>query len=144
MANVRQISVFMDNKPGQLSGVMEIIKESGINVRALSLADTKDFGILRIIVHDTEKAVDALKDAGYAVTVHEIVAITIPDSPGQLSRVLEILGKDNVNLEYLYAFTGASDRAVSFVLRVNDNDAAAASLTKGGIIQLTENDIADM
>lgn len=144
MANIRQISVFMDNKPGQLSGVMEIIKESGINVRALSLADTKDFGILRIIVHDTEKAVDALKDAGYAVTVNEIVAITIPDSPGQLSRVLEILGKDNVNLEYLYAFTGASDRAVSFVLRVNDNDAAAASLTKGGIIQLTENDIADM
>ena len=144
MANVRQISVFMDNKPGQLSGVMEIIKESGINVRALSLADTKDFGILRIIVHDTEKAVDALKDAGYAVTVNEIVAITIPDSPGQLSRVLEILGKDNVNLEYLYAFTGASDRAVSFVLRVNENDAAAASLTKGGIIQLTENDIADM
>lgn len=144
MANVRQISVFMDNKPGQLSGVMEIIKESGINVRALSLADTKDFGILRIIVHDTEKAVDALKDAGYAVTVNEIVAITIPDSPGQLSRVLEILGKDNVNLEYLYAFTGASDRAVSFVLRVNDNDAAAASLTKGGIIQLTENDIANM
>ena len=144
MANVRQISVFMDNKPGQLSGVMEIIKESGINVRALSLADTKDFGILRIIVHDTEKAVDALKDAGYAVTVNEIVAITIPDSPGQLSRVLEILGKHNVNLEYLYAFTGASDRAVSFVLRVNDNDAAAASLTKGGIIQLTENDIADM
>ena len=144
MANVRQISVFMDNKPGQLSGVMEIIKESGINVRALSLADTKDFGILRIIVHDTEKAVDALKDAGYAVTVNEIVAITIPDSPGQLSRVLEILGKDNVNLEYLYAFIGASDRAVSFVLRVNDNDAAAASLTKGGIIQLTENDIADM
>ena len=144
MANVRQISVFMDNKPGQLSGVMEIIKESGINVRALSLADTKDFGILRIIVHDTEKAVDALKDAGYAVTVNEIVAITIPDSPGQLSRVLEILGKDNVNLEYLYAFTGASDRAVSFVLRVNDNDAEAASLTKGGIIQLTENDIADM
>lgn len=144
MANVRQISVFMDNKPGQLSGVMEIIKESGINVRALSLADTKDFGILRIIVHDTEQAVDALKDAGYAVTVNEIVAITIPDSPGQLSRVLEILGKDNVNLEYLYAFTGASDRAVSFVLRVNDNDAAAASLTKGGIIQLTENDIADM
>ena len=144
MANVRQISVFMDNKPGQLSGVMVIIKESGINVRALSLADTKDFGILRIIIHDTEKAVDALKDAGYAVTVNEIVAITIPDSPGQLSRVLEILGKDNVNLEYLYAFTGASDRAVSFVLRVNDNDAAAASLTKGGIIQLTENDIADM
>ncbi len=144
MANVRQISVFMDNKPNQLSGVMQIIKDSGINVRALSLADTKDFGILRIIVNDTDKTVESLKNAGYAVAVTEILAISIPDSPGQLSRVLEILGSDNVNLEYLYAFTGASDKAVSFVIRVDDNEAAAASLTKGGIIQLTENDIAEM
>mgnify|MGYP002856521660 FL=1 len=144
MANVRQISVFMDNKPNQLSGVMQIIKDSGINVRALSLADTKDFGILRIIVNDTDKTVESLKNAGYAVAVTEILAISIPDSPGQLSRVLEILGSDNVNLEYLYAFTGASDKAVSFVIRVDDNEAAAASLTKGGIIQLTENDIEEM
>lgn len=144
MANVRQISVFVDNKPGQLCGVMEVIKASGINVRATSLADTKDFGILRIIVNDTDKAVEALKGAGYAVSVNEIVAISIPDAPGQLSRVLEILGADNVNLEYLYAFTGASDNAVSFVIRVDDNAAASACLTKGGIIQLTENDIAAM
>lgn len=144
MSNAKQISVFVDNKPNQLTGVMKLIKENGINIRALSLADTKDFGILRIIVNDTEKAVEALKAASYAVTVTEILAISIPDAPGQLSRVLDILGSDNVNLEYLYAFTGASDKAVSFVIRVDDNEAAAAALTKGGIIQLTEQDIAEM
>lgn len=144
MANVRQISVFVDNKPNQLTGVMKLLKESGINIRALSIADTKDFGILRMIVNDTEKACDTLRDASYAVTVTEIIAISIPDAPGQLSRVLDILGGEGVNLEYLYAFTGASDRAVSFVIRVDDNENAAAALTKGGIIQLTENDISEM
>lgn len=144
MANVRQISVFVDNKPNRLAGVMQLLKESGINLRALSLADTKDFGILRIIVDDTDKAVGLLKEAAYAVTVTEILAISIPDSPGQLSRVLDILGADGVNLEYLYAFIGKSDRSVSFVIRVDDNDHAAEALTKGGIIQLTENDIEEM
>ena len=144
MSNVRQISVFVDNKPNQLAGVMKLIKDSRINVRALSLADTKDFGILRMIVNDTDKAVETLKSASYVVTVTEIVAISIPDSPGQLSRVLDILGSRNVNLEYLYAFLGKSDRAVSFVIRVDDNDNASAALTDSGIIQLTENDIAEM
>ena len=144
MSNVRQISVFMDNKPNQLAGVMKILKESGVNIRALSLADTKDFGILRIIVNDTEKAIDSIKAAGYAAAVTPVVTISIPDSPGQLSRVLDILGAEGVNLEYLYAFTGASDKAVSFVIRVDDNEMAAEALNKGGIIQLTENDISEM
>ncbi|MBQ3885188.1 MAG: amino acid-binding protein [Ruminococcus sp.] len=144
MSNVRQISVFLDNRPNQLKGVMAILKNGGINIRALSVADTKDFGILRMIVNDTEKAVDVLKDASYAVAVTEILAISIPDAPGQLSRVLDILGSENVNIEYLYAFTGASDKAVSFVIRVDDNENAANALTRGGIIQLTENDIAEM
>lgn len=144
MANAKQISVFVDNKPSQLTGVMALLKESGINIRALSLADTSDFGILRMVVNDTDKAAQVLKSASYAVTVTEIIAITIPDAPGQLSRVLDILGADNVNLEYLYAFTGTSDKSVSFVIRVDDNKSAAESLTKGGIIQLTEQDIAEM
>ena len=114
MSNVRQISVFVDNRPNQLAGVMKLIKDSKINVRALSVADTKDFGILRMIANDTDKAVETLKAASYAVTVTEILAISIPDSPGQLSRVLDILGNKNVNIEYLYAFLGKSDRAVSF------------------------------
>lgn len=144
MANAKQLSVFVDNKPNQLTGVMAVLKENGINIRALSLADTSDFGILRIIVNDTDKANEILKAAGYAVTVTEIIAVTIPDAPGQLSRVLDVLGGENVNLEYLYAFTGASDKSVSFVIRVDDNSAAESALTKAGIIILTEQDIAEM
>ena len=144
MSNVRQISVFIDNKPNQLAGVMKMIKECKINVRALSLADTSDFGIVRMIVNDTDKTVEKLKAASYAVTVTEVVAISIPDSPGQLSRVLDILGTKNVNLEYLYTFLGKSDRSVSFVIRVDDISTASEALTDGGIIQLTENDIAEM
>ncbi|MBR5684472.1 MAG: amino acid-binding protein [Ruminococcus sp.] len=144
MSNVRQISVFVDNKPNQLAGVMKMIKECRINVRALSLADTSDFGIVRMIVNDTDKTVEKLKATSYAVTVTEVVAISIPDSPGQLSRVLDILGGKNVNLEYLYTFLGKSDRSVSFVIRVDDIANASEALTDGGIIQLTENDIAEM
>ena len=144
MSNVKQISVFVENKPGKLAEAMKLLKSSKINIRALALADTKDFGILRIIVNDTDKTVDILKDASYAVTVTEVVAISIPDSAGQLSRVLDILGESGVNLEYLYAFIGKSDRSVSFVLRVDDNQSAADALNDAGIIQLTENDIAEM
>ena len=144
MSNVRQISVFIDNKPNQLAGVMRMMKESRINARALTVADTKDFGILRMIVNDTDKAVEKLKAASFAVAVTEIVAISIPDSPGQLSRVLDILGSRNVNIEYLYTFLGKSDKSVSVVIRVDDNENASEALTDGGIIQLTENDIAEM
>lgn len=144
MANVRQISVFLDNKPNQLTGVMKLLKENGINLRAISIADTKDFGILRMIANDTDKTVDVLRKASYVVADTEVVAISIPDTPGQLSRVLDILGSDNVNIEYLYSFLGKSDKSVSFVIRVDDNDNASAALEKGGIIQLTENDISEM
>jgi len=144
MANVRQISVFVDNKPGKLAETMKIIKQCGVNIRALTLADTRDFGILRIIVNDTDKAVETLRKADYAVIVTEVIAISIPDAPGQLSRVLDVLGNDGVNLEYLYAFTGASDKAVSFVIRVDDNNRASDSLMSAGIIQLTENDVSEM
>lgn len=144
MSNVRQISVFVENKPTKLAEAMKLLKNSKINIRAMALADTKDFGILRLIVNDTEKTVDILRDASYAVTVTEVVAISIPDSPGQLSRVLDVLGDSGVNIEYLYAFIGKSDRSVSFVIRVDDNDNAFSALNDAGIIQLTENDIAEM
>ena len=144
MSNVRQISVFVENKPTKLAEAMKLLKNSKINIRAMALADTKDFGILRLIVNDTEKTVDILRDASYAVTVTEVVAISIPDSPGQLSRVLDVLGDSGVNIEYLYAFIGKSDRSVSFVIRVDDNDNASSALNDAGIIQLTENDIDEM
>ena len=110
---------------------MKLLKENGINLRALSIADTKDFGILRMIANDTDKTVEVLRKASYVVADTEVV-------------VLDILGSDNVNIEYLYSFLGKSDKSVSFVIRVDDNDNASAALEKGGIIQLTENDISEM
>ena len=142
--NVRQISVFLENRPRTLAEALKLVKGSMINIRAMSLADTKDFGILRMIVNDTEKAVESLKSSGYAVTVTEVVAISIPDSPGQLSRVLDLLGAKDVNIEYLYAFIGKSDMSVSFVIRVDDVENASAVLADNGVIQLTEHDVATM
>lgn len=144
MADVRQISVFINNKPNQLNEAVKSLKDAGINIRAMSLADTKDFGILRIIVNDTQKACDVLKNSGYAVIITDVVTVSIPDTAGQLSRVLDVLGGEGVNVEYLYAFLGTSEKSVSFVIRVDDNSKASAALTNAGIIQLTENDIAEM
>ena len=144
MSDVRQISVFVENKPNMLAPAMKLLKKSKINIRAMAIADTKDFGILRLIVNDTDKTVEILKEASYAVAVTDIVAISIPDTPGQLSRVLDILGDSGVNLEYLYAFIGRTDKSVSFVLRVDDNENASNALNDAGIIQLTENDIEKM
>lgn len=144
MADVRQISVFINNKPNQLNEAVKHLKEAGINIRAMNLADTKDFGILRIIVNDTQKACDTLKNSGYAVIMTDVIAVSVPDTAGQLSRILDVLGSDGVNVEYLYAFLGTSEKSVSFVIRVDDNAKASAVLTNAGIIQLTENDIAEM
>ena len=144
MADVRQISVFINNKPNQLNEAVKNLKGADINIRAMNLADTKDFGILRIIVNDTQKACDVLKNSGYAVIVTDVVTVSIPDTAGQLSRVLDVLGNEGVNVEYLYAFLGTSEKSVSFVIRVDDNLKASEALTDAGIIQLTENDIAEM
>ena len=144
MSDVRQISVFVENKPNMLAPAMKLLKKSKINIRAMAIADTKDFGILRLIVNDTDKTVEILREASYAVAVTYIVAISIPDTPGQLSRVLDVLGDSGVNLEYLYAFIGRTDKSVSFVLRVDDNENASNALNDAGIIQLTENDIEKM
>lgn len=144
MADVRQISVFINNRPNQLNEAVKHLKEAKINIRAMSLADTKDFGILRIVVNDTQKACDVLKNSGYAVIITDVIAVSVPDTAGQLSRILDVLGSQNVNVEYLYAFLGTSEKSVSFVIRVDDNAKASATLTESGIIQLTENDIAEM
>ncbi len=144
MSNSRQISVFLANRPGTLAALLKSVKECGVNMRALSIADTRDFGIVRMIVNDTEGALAHLRGAGYAVTVTDIVAVTVPDAPGQLSRVVGVLAERGVNIEYMYAFSGKSDRAVSFAIRVDDNALASSALESAGIIELTENDIAKL
>lgn len=141
MNNIRQISVFVENKPGRLSAITQILKDNGINIRALSIADTKDFGILRIIVNDPEKACAKLRQAACTVTITEVVAICIDDEMGRLSDVMNVINKAEINVEYMYAFLSKSDNKASIILRVDDNDKAHTAFDAAGIIQLAEKDI---
>lgn len=134
---VQQISVFLENKAGKLAGLTRLLGDAGVNIRALSLADTSDFGILRLIVSDVKKAQATLKEAGYTVSLTDVVAVEVPDEPGGLAGILESLQKESINVEYMYAFVEkATDKAV-VVFRFEDVDAAVAAFGKIGVSALS-------
>ncbi|CAN2041075.1 ACT domain-containing protein [Candidatus Magnetomoraceae bacterium gMMP-15] len=130
---VEQISVFLENKAGRLQEVTGILSESGVNIRALSLADTSDFGVLRAIVDNTEKAKKALKAQGFTVSKTDVIAVEVEDSPGGLHYILDILGKSNVNIEYLYAFVKNSGGKAVIICRFDNIDEAIKVLTQNKI-----------
>ena len=129
---VEQISIFLENKPGGLSEVTKILRDAGINIRALSLADTSDFGILRLIVNDVEKAKEALKANGITVGRTTVVAVEVPDRPGGLHSILDILTKEDINVEYMYAFVERSGGNAVIIFRFDETDKAITSLTRNG------------
>lgn len=134
----KQISVFLENKAGRLSRVTRVLGEAGINIRALSIADTSDFGILRIIVSDPEKAYRILKDAGFTVSETEVIAVQVPDSPGGLATVLEQMSEANLNIEYLYAFLGTTENDALVIFKVEDFERARQTFQEKGIRFLDE------
>jgi hypothetical protein len=134
---VEQISVFLENKPGGLAEVTRILKDANINIRALSLADTSDFGILRLIVNDVEKAKVALKANGISVGRTTMVAVEVPDKPGGLYSILELLSKEGVNVEYMYAFVERRGENAVIIFRFDDPDRAIDLLLKAGFTVLT-------
>ena len=127
---VDQISVFLENKPGALTEVTRILGEAGVNIRALSLADTKDFGILRLIVNDNEKAKGVLGAKGFTVRKTEVVAVEVPDRPGGLADILKILSEAGVNVEYLYAFVQQSGSNAIIIFRFDETDRAISVLSE--------------
>ena len=130
---VKQISVFLENKPGKLAAFTEVLRQSDINMRAMSIAEAPDFGIARIIVDDSYRAVCVLKEAGYVFSITPVLAVGIPDEAGSLFRILNILGENGINVEYTYAFTSrAKDRAY-MIFRVADNDKAIEVLSQHNI-----------
>lgn len=136
---VQQISVFLENKSGRLAQLTEILGNKGINIRALSIADTSDFGILRLIVNDPLKANSVLKNAGFTVSITDVIAVEVKDEPGGLAAVLKILESANINIEYLYAFLEKSSNDALVVFRVEQIDDAIQLLAKSGI-NLLENE----
>jgi len=131
---VEQISIFLENKAGRLAEVTSIIAGAGINIRALALADTSDFGVLRLIVNDNKKAEDTLKKHGFTVGTTEVVAVEVPDQPGGLQNILAILHKAGVNVEYMYAFVHQSGNNAVMIFRFDNIDAAVKILEESGVV----------
>jgi hypothetical protein len=131
---LKQLSLFLENKPGQVKVPCKILAQAGINIVTLSLADTQQFGILRLIVKDWEKARKLLEDAGCVVNVTEVIAIDVPDTPGGLFKLLDVFEQAQLAIEYMYAFTwGPNAPTATLVFRFEDPDAAIKALAAKGI-----------
>ncbi len=129
---VEQISIFIENKSGRLAEIARILGTAGINIRALSLADTTDFGILRLIVNDREKAKLVLKEKGFTVSKTEVVAVEVPDRPGGLSEILQTLDSEAINVEYMYAFVERCGENAVIIFRFDETEKAITTLQSKG------------
>lgn len=132
--NIKQISAFLENKPGALYAMTGVLAQNQVDLRALSVAETKDFGIVRMIADDVYKATTVLKEAGYIHSITPVLGVAIDDVPGGLNRVLQVLTDAQVNVEYMYAFLGGKKADHAYmVFRVENNEAATAALGARGI-----------
>ena len=138
--SVKQISVFIENKKGALAACTRYIADNGINIRALSIADTQDFGILRIICDDPKETESVLKKGGFVSTVTDVLATEIADKPGSMATILEVLAEAQVVVEYTYAFL-APDGHAYMIFRVDDNAVASAALAGAGIKTANQEDL---
>ena len=135
--SVKQISVFLENRAGTLHDMTKALAEAKIDLRGLSLAETSDFGIVRLIVDDVLGTANTLKDAGFVASMTDVLAVEVPNVPGGLNRVLEILDGAGVNIEYMYAILGnKSSQTAYMIFRVDDNDKSSEALTKQGVKML--------
>lgn len=138
---IKQLTVFIQNKKGTVVSVTDVLSKNNINLRALSIAETQDFGILRLIVNDEKAAEAVLSENGYLIKVIDVVGVKIGDAPGKLTAALDVLDKANINVEYLYAFMARTEKHAYVVLRVEDNAVAEKVLTEAGFKMITEADI---
>ncbi len=138
---IKQLTVFVPNRKGTIVSVTDILAKNNINLRALSIAETQDFGILRLIVNDEKTAEKVLEEQGYLIKIVDVVGVKIGDAPGKLTAALDVLDKADINVEYLYAFMARTEKHAYVVLRVENNKEAEISLEKAGFHLITEADI---
>lgn len=138
---IKQITVFVENKQGALVAITDALASKNVNIRALSIADTEDFGILRLIVNDEALAEKTLLEEGYIIKVIDVIGVKIGDQPGKLSSALGVLDKSGINMEYLYAFMARTEKHAYVVLRVEDNAVAEKALVDAGFHLITDADI---
>ena len=143
--SLKQISVFVENKPGKMQHLTEVLAKNNVDMRALSLAETSDFGIVRIIVDDVYAASTILKDEGFIHNVTKVLGVAIPDEPGGLNKVLQVLTAAEINVEYMYAFLGGKDVDHAYMIfRVEDRKAAVAALAAQGIRCVEHEELAQL
>jgi hypothetical protein len=138
---IKQLTVFVQNQKGAVVSVTDILSKNNINLRALSIAETQDFGILRLIVNDEKAAEKVLTENGYLIKVIDVIGVKIGDEPGMLTGALDVLDKADINVEYLYAFMARTERHAYVVLRVEENGVAEKALTEAGYKLISEADI---
>ena len=138
---IKQLTVFVENKQGTLVTVTDTLSKHNINLRALSIAETQDFGILRLIVNDESAAKKVLAEEGYLIKTTDVVGVKIGDAPGKLSEALHVIADNNINIEYLYAFMARTEKHAYVVIRVEDNEAAEKALEDAGFHIITEADL---
>lgn len=138
---LKQISVFLENRKGRLWKAMNVLATSGINIRALSIADTSEFGILRMIVPEPDKAQEVLEKNNFVVKVNDVIAVEVPDEPGGLDHILGVLNQADINVEYLYAFVEKNDKKAMVVIRTEDVDAGISVLEDSGVVILAPDDV---
>lgn len=140
--SIKQISVFVENKPGAMSAMTAVLAENNVDMRALSLAETADFGIVRIIVDNIYNATTVLKDAGYIHSVTDVLAVAIPNVPGGVNKVLTVLEDAGINIEYMYAFLGKKEKNHAYMIfRVQDDALATKALMDNNIRSLNQTDV---
>jgi len=137
---IKQISLFAENKPGRLAKVAGVLGEAKVNIRALTIAEAGDFGVIRMVVDDTEKAYRVLSENGFTVSVTGVIGVEVRDLPGELYRIAGILGENGVNIDYAYSFLVPHERAV-LILRVDDVERAVELLKKSGVRLITEEEV---
>lgn len=140
---IKQLSIYAENAKGSLAHITNVLYESGIDIRSLCIADTSEYGIIRITTSDAEQALTTVKNAGLTANIRDVIAIAIPDVPGGLNTVLQILDKNNINLEYAYSLISDSEQDAFIVLRVDDNDKTEKVLKENGVRVLTEEALYD-
>lgn len=139
--SIKQLTVFVQNKKGTVASVTDILSKNNVNLRALSIAETQDIGILRLIVNDDATAERVLTENGYLIKTVDVVGVKIGDQPGKLTAALDVLDRADINVEYLYAFMARTVKHAYVVLRVEDNAAAEDALTSAGFKLITEADV---
>lgn len=138
---VTQLSIFIENRSGRLAAATRALADQDINILALSLADTADFGVLRLIVSDPQAGRQALRDAGFTVVTNDVLAVEVEDKPGGLAAILNVLEKSAINVEYMYAFSSVKTQRAALIFRFEDSEAAVQALTDAGIGVMSKIDV---